>query len=166
MKKLGLICVLMAAFAAIAVAQPRAIGARLGYGAEVSYQHSLSEENMVSVDLGLPGFLGLEAAATYDWLNPGGHTIPWEHKGSWNWYAGVGAGAGFYGFNWITGFAGVAGRIGVEYNFWFPLQLSLDYRPLVGLGFGDGGDSYGRVWFNTDGLFAGGIALGVRYVFE
>ena len=160
MKRFGLIVFIMAAFAAIAVAQPRAIGGRIGYGVEVSYQHGLGENNMVSVDLGLPGFLGVEAAATYDWLNPGGLTIPWNEQGSWNWYAGVGAGVGFYGFAAPTGFVGAAGRIGIEYNFWFPLQLSLDYRPVIGAWF----NGYGA-GFNYDGLYAGGIALGVRYLF-
>lgn len=159
MKKFGLVCVLMAAFAAIAVAQPRAIGGRIGYGVEVSYQHTVGD-NMVSVDLGLPGFYGLEAAATYDWINPGGLTIPWNEQGSWNWYAGVGAAAGFYGFNYLVGFGGVAGRLGIEYNFWFPMQLSLDWRPVIGVAGAGGG-----VGFNTDGLYAGGIALGVRYLF-
>ena len=159
MKKFGLIVFIMAAFAAIAVAQPRAIGGRLGYGVEVSYQHGLGESNMVSVDLGLPGFAGVEDAATYDWINPGGLTIPWEEKGSWNWYAGVGANAGFYGFNSIAGFGGVAGRIGIEYNFWFPLQLSLDYRPVIGIR-----GANGHVEFNDWGFY--GIALGVRYIFE
>ena len=159
MKRFGLLVFIMAAFAAIAVAQPRAIGGRIGYGVEVSYQHGLGENNMVSVDLGLPGFLGVEAAATYDWLNPGGLTIPWNEKGSWNWYAGVGAGVGFYGFAAPTGFVGAAGRIGIEYNFWFPLQLSLDYRPVLGAWF----NGYGA-GFNYDGLYAGGIALGVRYL--
>ncbi|MEE1183368.1 MAG: hypothetical protein UHZ06_02640, partial [Paludibacteraceae bacterium] len=79
---------------------------------------------------------------------------------SWNWYAGVGAGVGFWGFNNIYGFGGVAGRIGIEYNFWFPMQLSLDYRPIIGVG-----GSNGVVGFNTKGLYAGGIALGVRYLF-
>jgi len=163
MKRFGLVVFIMAAFAAIAVAQPRAIGARIGYGVEVSYQHSLNSENMVSIDLGVPAFVGLEAAATYDWINPGGLTIPWNEQGSWNWYAGVGAGAGFW-FQPMLGFVGVAGRIGIEYNFWFPLQLSLDYRPLIGVEFGDRGDNP-PVDINTAGLYAGGIALGVRYLF-
>lgn len=160
MKKFGLLVLLMAAFAAIAVAQPRAIGGRIGYGFEVSYQHGLGESNMVNIDLGLPGFGGVEAAATYDWINPGGLTIPWNEQGSWNWYAGVGAGAGFYGFYAPIGFVGAAGRIGIEYNFWFPLQLSLDYRPVIGASF----SGYGA-GFNDKGLYAGGIALGVRYLF-
>jgi hypothetical protein len=41
MKKIIVIAALMLGFAVAAVAQPRAIGGRLGNGAEVSYQHSL-----------------------------------------------------------------------------------------------------------------------------
>lgn len=54
--------------AAVAVsAQPRAIGARLGYGIEISYQHSLGVDNMLSAELSFPGFIGgVGAAATYD----------------------------------------------------------------------------------------------------
>lgn len=156
MKKLFLsLAILLGAVVAVN-AQPRAIGGRLGYGLEVSYQHGLGS-NMVSVDLGLPGFGGLEAAATYDWLFP---ITSWQEKGTWNWYAGVGAGIGMYGFNYPTGFVGVAGRIGVEYNFWFPMQLSLDWRPIVGPWFNANGAG-----FNASGLWFGGIALGIRYLF-
>jgi hypothetical protein len=165
MKKLVLLSLFMVAMATAAFAQPRAIGARIGYGLEVSYQHSLSEENMVEIELGLPGydFNTIEAVATYNWLNPGGHMIPWEHKGEWNWYAGVGAGAGY---RWADalhphqGFVGVAGMIGVEYNFWFPLQLSVDYRPVVGVQ-----ASADQAKFYGGGFINGAIALGVRYTF-
>lgn len=44
--------------AAVAVnAQPRAIGGRLGYGVEFSYQHSVSPSNMVQAELSFPGFV-------------------------------------------------------------------------------------------------------------
>ena len=112
---------------------------------------------MVQLDFGLPGFYGLEAAATYDWIFP---INSWQEQGSWNWYAGVGAGLGMYGFNDITGFVGVAGRIGVEYNFWFPMNISLDWRPLIGPYFNHNGAG-----FNSLGIFQGGIALSVRYLF-
>ncbi len=180
-----------ATLAAVAVsAQPRAIGARFGYGAEVSYQHSLGEANMISAELTFPAFQGVGAAATYDWINPFNATIPWNHKGEWNWYMGVGAGLGL-GFpdvnKWTAGAAtcktssnwfsiGAAGRIGVEYNFWFPLQLSLDWRPVIGPSFSwtktttsEGGvDATQRsnsAGFYADGLYIGAIALGVRYKF-
>ena len=155
MKKFLLAAAALLAGAVAAYAQPRAIGGRLGYGLEVSYEHGLGD-NMVSVEVGLPGFYGLEAAATYDWLFP---FKSWQNKGEWNWYAGVGAGAGFYGFKDLVGYVGVAGRIGVEYDFWFPLQLSLDWRPVIGPSFGE------DVIFNGAGLYQGGIALGVRYKF-
>ena len=157
MKKFILVAIAFLGAATLSYAQPRAIGGRIGYGFEASYQHGIGEKNMVSLELGLPGFYGLEAAATYDWLIP---IKSWEHKGEWNLYAGVGAGAGFYGFYAPVGFAGVAGRFGAEYNFWFPLQLSIDYRPIVGPWFGSG-----AVGFNGAGLYAGAIAWGVRYKF-
>ena len=71
------IVIAIALFTAAAVyAQPRAIGGRLGYGLELSYQHSLGD-NMVQLDFGLPGFYGLEAAATYDWIFRTGTQV-WE----------------------------------------------------------------------------------------
>ena len=66
---------------------------------------------------------------------------------------------GLPGFNDITGFVGVAGRIGVEYNFWFPMNISLDWRPVIGPSFGKG------TAFYSEGLYLGGIALSVRYLF-
>ncbi len=163
MKKIALLFVFAVAMATAAFAQPRAIGARIGYGFEASYQHSMGENNMIEVELGLPGFNAIEAAATYDWLNPGGLMIPWENKGSWNWYAGVGAGVGYnWGTWWYSpyAFGGVAGRVGVEYNFEFPLQLSVDWRPVIGVE----GNKYG-VDFYADGLYSGAIAVAARYIF-
>ena len=55
---------------------------------------------------------------------------------------------------------GAVGHVGVEYNFWFPLQLSVDYRPNLGIVAGGGG----AAGFNTTGLYSG-ITLGVRYLF-
>lgn len=163
MKKITLLFLFVVAMTTAAFAQPRAIGGRIGYGFEASYQHSMGEQNMIEVELGLPGFNGIEAAATYDWINPGGLVIPWENKGSWNWYAGVGAAAGYdWGNYWhyAYGFGGVAGRIGVEYNFWFPLQLAFDYRPVIGVY----GNKYGA-GFYADGLYSGAFAVAARYIF-
>lgn len=155
MKKIIVLAIALFTAAAL-YAQPRAIGGRLGYGLELSYQHSLGN-NMLDIDFGLPGFFGIEAAATYDWIFP---INSWEEQGTWNWYAGVGAGGGIYGFKDVIGYLGVAGRIGVEYNFWFPMNISLDWRPLVGPGFYNN-----QVGFNGLGLFQGGIALSIRYLF-
>ncbi len=185
MKKIFVLVALVATYAWVS-AQPRAIGLRLGYGVEASYQHQTSETNMVSLDLGMFGINGLEAACTYDWINPGGldFSSVWSEKGEWNWYAGIG---GALGGGWpsvkkvdgiretyTSGFAGVAARLGVEYNFWFPLQLSIDYRPVLSMGLAmhtyhdtnlqnrSTDYSYG---FYSGGLYAGAITLGVRYKF-
>ena len=49
MKKL-LVLVALIAMSAVAVnAQKRAIGARLGYGADFSYQHNMGEKNMLEL---------------------------------------------------------------------------------------------------------------------
>lgn len=158
MKKYILIAILaIAGFTSVA-AQPRAIGVNLGYGIDVSYQHSIGEANMVDMSLNMPIPFGIGATVTYDWINPGGTTIPWNYKGDWNWNVGVGAGVGTYAF--LIMYAGAVGHVGVSYDFWFPLQLSIDYRPNIGVGytFDDG-----TVEFNTLGLY--NLSLGVRYYF-
>ena len=171
MKKVVLSLALFASVIAV-VAQPRAIGGRFTYGLEASYQHSLGS-NMLQLDAGFHGGTrssGIHAVGTYNWLFP---ISAWKHDGSWNWYLGLGAGVGlgwwwgdklFWGYNSVYynsrayGSVGVAGMVGVEYNFKFPLQLSVDYRPLIGIGFsGDGS------WFDRNGLYS--IAVGVRYKF-
>ncbi len=52
MKKFLLIAVAVLGFSFAAIAQPRAIGIRAGYGAEVSYQHTLGAANFAEIDLG------------------------------------------------------------------------------------------------------------------
>lgn len=163
MKKIITTIALVIGFTMAIYAQPRAIGARLGYSAEVTYQHQLGS-NMFELEVGLPGFYnGIEAVGTYDWIFP---INSWAYEGSWNWYAGVGAGVGF---SWRHNYAnfGVAGRIGVEYNFEIPLQLSMDYRPVIGprFHFKDNYDDNGYIKFNDYGLYSGAIALSIRYVF-
>lgn len=176
MKKFLFVAIL--ALASItAYAQPRAIGANLGSGLGFSYQHGFGEANMLDVAVSVPvlGGWGIGGKVTYDWIDPFGATFPWDHKGEWHWYLGVG-GAGGYGWygntyekgvgtvgtnaNW--GFVGGAGRAGVEYDFWFPLQLSIDYRPTLGVGLIDDGKGGARAGCYWDML---SLCLGVRYKF-
>ena len=115
-----------------AFAQPRAIGVNVGYGVDVSYQHTLGQKNMLDLNVSLPAFCGIAAQGTYDWINPFNTKIPWDNKGKWDWEMGVGAGVGYlWTFSGLV--AGAAGHIGVSYDFWFPLQLSVDWRPLIGI---------------------------------
>ena len=157
-KSLILAAILAVISVGSAVAQPRAIGANIGYGIDLSYQHSLGEANMIDLSVNVPFFEGLGATATYDWVNPFGAVIPWDYEGQWNWNLGVGAGLGIYGFKTPAFYAGVVGHVGISYDFWFPMQLSLDYRPNIGIVGGEG------LTFNTSGLYSG-ITLGVRYLF-
>ena len=157
-KSIILVAILAIVSVGSAIAQPRAIGANLGYGIDLSYQHSLGEANMIDLSINIPFFEGIGATATYDWVNPFGAVIPWDYEGQWNWNLGVGAGLGIYGFKAPAFYAGVVGHVGVSYDFWFPMQLSLDYRPNIGIVGGEG------ITFNTSGLYSG-ISLGVRYLF-
>jgi hypothetical protein len=159
MKRVVLSLALFASVVAVS-AQPRAIGARLGYGVEFSYQHGLGN-NMLQIDAGLPFLNSIQAAVVYDWIFP---ISSWKEAGSWNWYAGVGGGLGIYNmFNHKEAksafFIGIAGMIGIEYNFKFPLQLSLDYRPIIGPTFGD------DVYLRGEALHTGAFGLGIRYKF-
>jgi hypothetical protein len=110
-----------------------ALGLRLGdsdgFGGEVSYQRGLNSNNRLELDLGWRNSNNVDAikiAGLYQWV--------WNIEGGFNWYAGVGGGIGTWSYDYKGSkddgeilFA--AGDIGIEYNFDFPLQLSLDMRP-------------------------------------
>lgn len=105
--------------------------------------------------------VGVGGHVTYDWIDPFNAPVPWDKRGEWHWYMGVGGSGGFvFPTGEIPGtwYAGVAGHIGIEYDFWFPFQLSLDWRPSIGVAGNNG------IGFNIPGLW-GGLQLGVRYKF-
>ena len=137
-----------------------AIGLRLGdsngFGAEVSYQKALGDNNRLELDLGWRdsnNASGFKLAGLYQWV--------WTLDGSFNWYAGVGGGLGSYSIDLPDNrdetdtFLFAAGNIGIEYDFNIPLLISLDFRPEIG--FGD------DIYDNNDLDFD--IALGIRYQF-
>ncbi|WP_290700146.1 hypothetical protein [Lacinutrix sp.] len=161
MKKVLLLAVAILGFSFISTAQDiadNAIGLRIGdndgFGAEISYQRALGDNNRLEVDLGIrsgSNFSGFKATSLYQWV--------WELEDSFNWYAGAGGGLGNYSFDLPASieeesetFLFVAGNVGVEYNFDIPFILSLDVRPEIG--FGD---------FRNDLDFD--LALGIRYKF-
>ncbi len=140
-----------------------AIGLRLGggdgFGAEVSYQRAIgNDNNRLELDLGWrndDNFDAVKLAGLYQWV--------WNIEGGFNWYAGAGAGLGTVDdkrdfrddFDDNDGaFVFIAGNIGIEYNFDIPLLLSLDFRPEFG--FSD---------YDVIDDFAPDIAVGVRYQF-
>ncbi len=123
MKKIVLIAAMVLGFAVAASAQPRALGIRGGYGVDLSYQHTVGGANFIEADLGLESFANLNVAATYNFMIS-------EFGDGFGFYAGPGValGAGKDIFC-----VGIAGQVGLEYTFNFPLQLSLDLRPQLGL---------------------------------
>ncbi|MCX2837080.1 hypothetical protein OQ279_02845 [Salinimicrobium sp. MT39] len=155
MKKIVLLTLCIFGFSLSSQAQniaDHALGLRLGdndgFGTEISYQHGLSENNRLELDLGWRSRNDLDAfrlTGIYQWV--------WNLEGGFNWYAGAGGGLGSVD----TGddsdfFVLIAGDVGIEYDFDFPLLLSLDFRPEIG--FSDYNDDLG---FD--------IALGIRYQF-
>lgn len=158
MKKTLVLMVVAILASSTLCAQARTLGGRSFYiGEAVSYQHLLTEKTMLEAELGLSlSSVGVEAVVTHDWLFP---ITSWQKRGTWNWYAGVGLGAGAYLFSNTT--IGVAGRIGMEYNFWFPMQISIDYRPLIGPAWNGV-----AVSFNGEGLVRSALGLSLRYLFQ
>lgn len=150
MKKIILVAAMVLGFAVAASAQPRAIGVRIGNGGEVSYQHGFGS-NFLEVDggvgLGFDGQFNLGATGIYNFMIA-------EFGSGFGFYAGPGASVGL-GLGDANYFAlSAAGMVGIEYNFSIPLQLSLDFRQHIGLGFGG------------HGLYTpSSVGLGIRYRF-
>ena len=121
--------VLFVLSALAASAQPRALGVRAGLDYQISYQHSVGRHaDFIEVDFGyqLLGN-GLNAAVAYDFMVA---RPEWTRKGSWGVYAGPAIKAAFFGVGTCVS-AGV--EVGLEYTFEFPLQISLDIKPGVGV---------------------------------
>jgi len=173
MKKLSLLTIILIASCTITMAQPRAIGGRLGTSVGVSYQHQIGKRTMIQADIDLLeyAYRGVQGTVTFNWIVP---LKSWE-AANWNMIAGVGVGGGYewnpwemwYRWNsWSRsgGFVGVAGMIGLEWNFKFPLQLSVEYRPLIGTRLHIY-DNITNIGFYRQGLWSGTAAIGVRYKF-
>ncbi|MEG1554534.1 MAG: hypothetical protein RRZ64_03600 [Rikenellaceae bacterium] len=122
--------------------EKNAIGLRLGYGVEASYQRTLNNSNRIEADLGFMSD-GFSVAGIYQWV--------WsiDKVQGLGWYAGPGVGLGV----WDDDFnISIDGQIGLEYGFKIPLSLSIDWRPSIN--------------FMRDDAFGwDGFALGVRYRF-
>lgn len=154
MKKIILACLLLISSIGFVKAQTsgmqsekNAIGLRLGWGAEASYQRVLSSSNRLEADLGIDFGDGINFAGLYQWVFDLSGLAP-----GFNWYVGPGVGLSL----WSSDFAvGVLGNIGIEYNFRFPLQLSLDWRP----------GAYINTASTNFGFSYQGVCIGARYRF-
>lgn len=153
MKKIISIIVVALAFTAVASAQPRAIGARIGcgigahtgYSVDFSYEHTLGGANFLEANLGISDskFLDIHASYNFVFASPN-----WTASGEWNAYVGPSIGLTGYS-NGVNFDAGAV--VGLEYTFHFPLMLSFDVRPEVVIGDGGG--------------FVCHPSLGIRYRF-
>lgn len=145
-----------------------ALGLRLGesdgFGAALSYQKSIGRSGRVELDLGYQDsreFNAVKLTALYQSVS--------EIFANFNWYYGFGGGFGNANFEpvYLEGdpftlvereggvFALAAANVGIEVNLDFPLVITLDVRPEVGL-----------VGFkNFDNKFNIDIGLGIRYQF-
>ena len=187
MKKIVL-AIILAAVATTSYGQTKAMGARLGVcGFEADYQHVFIKNQFLECNFGLDfGWLGqgnsvvtpndklgVKATAVYNfvWARPA-----WTNEGSWALYAGPGVTTGYVhddghymgddGKTIISfqshGFVlGVCAQVGVEYTFWFPLQLSVDLRPTVGMH----ANKIEGVGFYDNGLLGFAPTISVRYCF-
>ena len=154
---------MICAIAGAAIAQPRAIGARIGGNVEFSYQHDLAGGAMfVDLTAGAHNYWNswgsVQVTSMFDWV--------WGIGASnWNWFVGPGVGVSFnYGKSWSdNGYLPVGlalgGQIGVEYQFSVPLNISLDWRPMVNVLSFVRGNSY-PIYNNFYS-----VALGLRYRF-
>lgn len=163
MKKIAIIALMVFGFSLTSNAQEiskNALGVRLGsndgFGFEISYQRGLSDNNRLELDLGLRNTDDNDAfkiVGLYQWV--------WQIENRFNWYVGVGGGAGSWDNNdkdhqdYEDGaFLLLAGDIGIEYNFDIPLLISLDFRPEIYFGNNYRNDNYGS-----------DIGLSLRYQF-
>ena len=170
------LCIMVIAITASA--QPRSAGMRVGpTGIEAAYQHSFKSNQFLECGLGSDwgtnagGIPGVKATAIYNfiWARPA-----WTEKGKWAIYSGPGATLGYVtdSVHYKVGeevvhyndggfMLGACIEVGVEYTFWFPLQLSVDLRPTFGMHV----NGEPRLGFYDNGLLGLTPHISVRYRF-
>ena len=141
MKKTLLVALALLGLSLAAVAQPKAIGVRGGlfglrFNGEISYEQWTdlfdNDYDFFELDLGVFGGDGFKATALYNFTFA---QPEFTDRGEWGFYAGPGVAVGYgTGINKVedkksSRFVGLAAQLGLEYTFWFPLQLSIDFRP-------------------------------------
>lgn len=192
MKRLLIALAVAAGICGTMSAQPKAIGARIGgTGFDISYEHLIKSADFVEVNAGVDfGYMGngnpgFKATGIYNFTFA---RPAWTNKGEWGLYAGPGFSLGYVNdhvtykkdnykyYGYANGFMmALVAQVGLEYTFWFPLQLSVDLRPMFGLHINDGYRYIGNgMKVKTDGSNVGyynggwlGFAptLSVRYRF-
>lgn len=155
MKRTILILATVFGFAVAASAQPKALGVRIGWGVDITYQNYLNSADFLEFDLGLDdGYnsSNFHVDGVYNFMI----AQPNWTRGKWGFYGGPGVSLAVWDNDDKDNvvYAGIVGNLGLEYTFNIPLQLFIDVRPR--LMFGDGG-------VRSKGIF--NFGLGICYSF-
>ena len=155
MKRTILILAAVLGFAVAASAQPKALGVRIGWGVDITYQNYLNSADFLEFDLGLDdGYnsSNFHVDGVYNFMI----AQPDWTRGKWGFYGGPGVSLAVWDNDDKDNvvYAGIVGNLGLEYTFNIPLQLFIDVRPR--LMFGDGG-------IRSKGIF--NFGLGICYSF-
>lgn len=190
MKRFWIATILAAGFAVSLEAQPKAVGGRIGAtGFEVNYQHNIRKADFIEIGTGLnfgyAGGAGFSATGVYNFTFA---RPAWTERGTWGLYAGPGLSMG-YVYDRVTEKTGSSlyrfaddgfmlsfvAQVGLEYTFWFPLQLSVDLRPMFGMHVNNGvfarsGDIETQIYKSRTGYYDQGWwgfipSLSVHYRF-
>ena len=153
MKRTILILAAVLGFAVAASAQPKALGVRIGWGVDITYQNYLNSADFLEFDLGLDdGYnsSNFHVDGVYNFMI----AQPDWTRGKWGFYGGPGVSLAVWDNDDKDNvvYAGIVGNL--EYTFNIPLQLFIDVRPR--LMFGDGG-------VRSKGIF--NFGLGICYSF-
>lgn len=158
MKRFVIIILATLGLAAVAAAQPKAIGARIGnYGLDISYENYVGAgSDFLEFELGLDDVFSTSAFHFDGVYNIMIANPDWTSEGQWGFYAGPGASVAVWHNSEVGNvvYGGVLGNVGLEYIFDFPLQLSVSLRPRL---------MFGEGKVREDGLLS--LGIGVRYVF-
>ena len=160
MKRIFLVILIAILTVLSAKSQPKSFGLRLGNDCQFSYEHNPGvSADFCEFDFGMQFYygyaVGLNAAAAYNFMIA---QPDWSEKGQWGFYAGP---AVKIGYVWIGGYLAVGAQVGLEYEFPFPLQLSIDIRPVVGVALDGGSLSI----YSADAILGSIPCLSVRYRF-
>ena len=155
MKRTILFLAAVFGFAVAASAQPKALGVRIGWGVDITYQNYLNSADFLEFDLGLDdGYnsSNFHVDGVYNFMI----AQPNWTRGKWGFYGGPGVSLAVWDNDDKDNvvYAGIVGNLGLEYTFNIPLQLFIDVRPR--LMFGDGG-------VRSKGIF--NFGLGICYSF-
>lgn len=122
------------------------IGGWSGLGAEISFQNKLRNGERLEFDAGFGA--GGGTTNSFEFSLVGIYQWTFSFENGLGWYVGPGASFGFYYYelaieDYDKFYMAINGQVGLEYNFQFPIQLSIDYRPGISLNGGDWINNYG-----------------------